>query len=565
VGDTVVRGLLVSFSGYPWTPTSLMPDNGLAALAGSLMAAGHEVRILDYGTTSLVKRLVPKNLQEGLRKAYSTLSSEAGWPRKALSLCKLARFERILAKKMEEESWRIAEEVSGLIEKEQVGFVGFKLWVGDGLAPSIAIAEEVKRRYPRMKVYGGGPLIDVVKETLFRRTKVFDALAFAEGEETILGLAEHAAGKRDLNGIPNLVFPDGSRIGRTSTRRVKDLNSLPPPVYDPEIYPSLRGDGKIKVFVVEESRGCPNHCAFCPHIEKTGRWRREKRPDRILSEIRGLGQLGSRAFRYGGGNPPFNLLKRIAEGLLSSGMDVIYTSFGHVCEIDCAMLSTLRDSGLFALNFGIESGDDRILRDVMLKGHGVGEIRGALRASMGAGIYTVGSVIHPAPFETEESKVNTLNLLLDLFVGNRGSVQVFFPGLYPVSGWGREPEKFGFRVMDPGRYVEEHMDYQYRRLFPPRMWKPLPYTVNGKPFRKFIAETEWLVRELETHGISTNISDETALMSHLYDSSLPPVEFRDLCREVFFSGDWERMEEIVGRINEAVKARTSQWAKCVSG
>ena len=43
----MARGLLVSYAGYPYTPSSLMPDNGLANLAGALLEAGHDVSIVD--------------------------------------------------------------------------------------------------------------------------------------------------------------------------------------------------------------------------------------------------------------------------------------------------------------------------------------------------------------------------------------------------------------------------------------------------------------------------------------------------------------------------------------
>ena len=63
----MARVMLVSLAGYPYTPSSLMPDNGLASLAGSLMEAGHQVRVLDYGTVSTLRRLFPERLSHKLR------------------------------------------------------------------------------------------------------------------------------------------------------------------------------------------------------------------------------------------------------------------------------------------------------------------------------------------------------------------------------------------------------------------------------------------------------------------------------------------------------------------
>jgi hypothetical protein len=41
----MARGLLISYPGCPYTPSSLLPDNRLANLAGALIEAGHEVLV----------------------------------------------------------------------------------------------------------------------------------------------------------------------------------------------------------------------------------------------------------------------------------------------------------------------------------------------------------------------------------------------------------------------------------------------------------------------------------------------------------------------------------------
>jgi len=51
------KWLLVNYAGYPYAPNSLMPDNGMANLAGALIKSGCEVEILDYGTVTTLARL----------------------------------------------------------------------------------------------------------------------------------------------------------------------------------------------------------------------------------------------------------------------------------------------------------------------------------------------------------------------------------------------------------------------------------------------------------------------------------------------------------------------------
>ena len=60
------KALLISYSGYPESASSLMPDNGLASLAASLINHGHEVKILDYATTKTLAELVPADISREL-------------------------------------------------------------------------------------------------------------------------------------------------------------------------------------------------------------------------------------------------------------------------------------------------------------------------------------------------------------------------------------------------------------------------------------------------------------------------------------------------------------------
>ena len=62
----MAKGILVSYAGLPVMLSSFFPDNGLASLAGSLRAAGHEVKILDFNTVSTLAQLVPRERSQAL-------------------------------------------------------------------------------------------------------------------------------------------------------------------------------------------------------------------------------------------------------------------------------------------------------------------------------------------------------------------------------------------------------------------------------------------------------------------------------------------------------------------
>ena len=91
--------------------------------------------------------------------------------------------------------------------------------------------------------------------------------------------------------------------------------------------------------------------------------------------------------------------------------------------------------------------------------------------------------------------------------------------------------------------------YKIKLLFPPTLWEPLPYTINGKPFVQFAAETFKLISALEKNGILTAISDDQALMAKHAGYQGRETEFRELARRWFMAGDVESIAAMVQTIN----------------
>jgi radical SAM superfamily enzyme YgiQ (UPF0313 family) len=543
----MVRALLISFPGYPYTPSSLLPDNGLANLAGALIEAGHEVLVLDYGTIDAMKRLIPQDARpklcgvyDGLRAAMSGRFSRL---RGLVALFRLRLLDRSLARHRETEFIRVAQELAEIVKREKPDFVGFKLWNGDGFDGPIVMAEHLKRQFPNLKVFAGGPHVDFFRELIFERTKAFDALVFGEGEETILEIADFVSGKPALD-FPNLITPDGVE---RETKRVENLDSLPMPVYEESIYPAMRGDQKIKIVVLDESRGCPYACAFCVQPVKSGHHRRLKSADRVVAEMKHVrDRYGIRTFRYAGSSTPAKLMREVAEKIVEQGLDVNYCSYGHFREFAPDDAPLLKRSGTFGILFGIESGSQKVL-DLLNKRTTVEQIRTGVKAAKNAGIFVVGSVILPAPGDTEATMRETFDLLTDV---RPDSVFIQFAGLYPRTPWANDPKRFGFDV-NSETYCRQVMNYKLKTLFPPSFWSPLPYRINGLRFRQFARITERFALRLERAGLVTQLTDDIAMVSSAL--GIEPREFKELTARAVWTGDWEKMAEIVATFNERTK------------
>ena len=86
-------------------------------------------------------------------------------------------------------------------------------------------------------------------------------------------------------------------------------------------------------------------------------------------------------------------------------------------------------------------------------------------------------------------------------------------------------------------------------MFPPTLYEPLPYTIDGKSFNQFVLETFKLILMLEKNGILTAISDDQALMAKYAGFQGKEKEFRELARLWFMAGDTAAISAMVERIN----------------
>ena len=522
-----------------------MPDNGLAGLAGSLLAAGHQVKVLDYGTVDTVARLVPQSVHRRLDAVWQTASGGRNGGYGALVNLLLASVSQSGARR--KTIRRIADDVSREVEAKRTDFVGFKLWNGDGFSSSVRIARMIRKRHPMVKVIGGGPQVDWFEEMIFDYTRAFHCLVRGEGEKTITLLADWAAGRRLLHGIPNVLYvaPSGALI-KAPLEPAGDLDSLAMPAYDTAHYPSIEGNRHMKMITIDESRGCPNECYFCIHPKKSGKHWRLKSPGRLVAEMkRIMAETGANTFVYAGSNTPSKAAVANAQAIIDAGLNIRYGCFGHVKGIRKADFDLMRKSGCRAIFYGVESGSQRILDNALNKGTKVEEIREVIKRTKEAGIYTIGSVIYPCPSEDAESRRETLELLLD---ARPDSAPVQFPGLVPGAQWAVEPERFGFKfTMSRPRAMRYGMTYKIKLIYPPRFWKPLPYTLDGRDSREMMAETGNFAKELQAAGISTNIAHDMVLMAE--KMSMSPDEFHKHAMRIFYTGDHSEIKKMVETIN----------------
>lgn len=526
----------------PSTVSGLMPDNGLAALAGCLIDAGHHVEVFDIGTVDTVR----DHLTEAERR--STLEFRESIARGALdaeTIRRLEAFELQLEGCLARIYQRVFEELDHRMQQERIDLLGIKLWYGPGLQESMHVAHRLIQRHPGLHVAVGGPMAALMPETILRSYPFVESLCVGEGEETIVGLAEYCEGRRTISGIPNLMTRDGTSL-RSAERKYTDLAAVPAPAYDPQTYPAMKGSKKFPIFYLDDSRGCKRNCPFCAHRKFTGPNRRALSGKQVVAHMDRLSEhYGARAFRLSGSSTPRTLYLEIAEQLSKQNRKSLYSGFAYVNEWQPGDAELLARSGLVAVFTGIESGSESVLRTLGKNLH-PRELLSALRRCMDAKVQVCGSIIFPSPGETEQSEQETEAFLLELFDGQPNSavtIQPAFP--QPGSRWWDHFEEVGF-AGSRADILADLTQRRSRRFLPATHFMPLPYSLDGHGFSEMAQRTARLCRRLQSRGVLVGLSDDTMLTAIAGGYSIR--DFARINREVFLTGDADRLVDMIEQI-----------------
>ncbi|MFE3199308.1 radical SAM protein [Embleya sp. NPDC059237] len=164
-------------------------------------------------------------------------------------------------------------------------------------ARTLELAHRVKQRWPRCRVVVGGNDVTHQQRALFAEAPWVDVLVHGEGELRFRDLLRHFVAHPDapltdpalraaLGEVPGISLrgPDGAPIDTADAPRVSDLDALPSPLLDPEVW-SDRDLAASRMIVYETNRGCPYSCAFCYWGGATNSKVRQYSLDRIRAEL----------------------------------------------------------------------------------------------------------------------------------------------------------------------------------------------------------------------------------------------------------------------------------------
>lgn len=283
------------------------------------------------------------------------------------------------------------------------------------------IATLLKEQAPGIVTVLGGAHACTIGAPLLDSYPALDLLVIGEGENTMLELAN--AGFTGAENIPGVAYRGKDGRGTLGAPRelIKDLDTLPFPAY--HRLPNFPKSYRLPLFSypkapntsIISSRGCPYSCSYCDR-SVFSRGFRFNSPEYILEHVAMLSRdYGIRHVFFYDDLFTFDR-KRVAEFCelkAKKGIKVGYNCIARLEHVDRELLTLLKGSGCWQVNFGIESGDPEVLKQHR-KFYGLDEVGQKLKMVRDAGMRVKGLFMVGLPGEDAAAIRRTIDYALSL-------------------------------------------------------------------------------------------------------------------------------------------------------
>ncbi len=317
-----------------------------------------------------------------------------------------------------------------------------------------------------------------------------DYVLIGEGEYRMLELVRNLnQGKRDFSFDGIAYKKNGEIFVNPRTTRIEnldDLGILSRDLIDMEEYikigvPFAPFARKKRVEQVMTTRGCPGECSFCSSVELWGRKFRMRSVDSVVQEIDELVQkYGIEEIQFSDDNLTANkkrameLFKRMEPYKLSW-----CTPNGVMIRtLDREMIEAMAKSGAYQLSFAVESGSQRVLRDIINKRVPSKEqVKGLIDICHDNKINVHGMLIIGFPGETRQEIQETLDYP---FQSGLDSASYFIANPLPGTRLYRECQQKGYLKKDC------KIDFKSAEIIIPR--ESSDFVMSGEEMEKLVDE-----------------------------------------------------------------------------
>jgi radical SAM superfamily enzyme YgiQ (UPF0313 family) len=296
-------------------------------------------------------------------------------------------------------------------------------------------------------------------------------------------------GSVELSGIRGIAYREKGEVKMTLPRPfIADLDDLPMPMHellplDKYREPLIKGPF---TFIVT-SRGCPAGCTYCIKHVSYQYSARVRSPKLIMEELWRLKELGINNIHMYADLFTVNReqVMELCERMIAEKINIRWTCNSRVDYVDEEMLTMMGRAGNWMISWGIESGNEQILKHAR-KGAYPDKAERALKWAHAAGIKNWGYFIIGLPGETEETIRQSIDfakkLPLDIALFHVAAPYPGTPFFFEVvqNGWFRPGTRWEQVDMDKGTVLDypglsaERLLYWQKRAFREWAFRPGP-------------------------------------------------------------------------------------------
>jgi len=283
-----------------------------------------------------------------------------------------------------------------ILRKFSPDIVGMTCYTSPGIKDIMQVAKIVKENSNALVIIGGTHATLEPKSLL--DFSYIDYVVKGEGEEALLEICElidkKKADRKNILKIKNVNY--------NAIRPFIDLNSLPVPNY------GLLEIKKYPIATFYTSRGCPGRCRFCYNLGKRLRF---YNTEKVIETITGiLDKYKIREFTIADDNFA-NLSQRTTKICKAiEKYNAIFHIFLRVDQVHDKVMRELKRAGCWAIQFGFESGSQRIL-DFMRKDTTMEQNINAVKQCRKYKMFVDGSFMTGLPTETFQDMNQTVEFI----------------------------------------------------------------------------------------------------------------------------------------------------------
>jgi anaerobic magnesium-protoporphyrin IX monomethyl ester cyclase len=326
-------------------------------------------------------------------------------------------------------------DVVGAVARFEPALVGLSFYT-PAFGRAKQLAHALRAACPQAVICAGGIHATALPEATGLALGL-DFCGIGEGDQTLLEVCERVRDGLGLGDVPGLWVREGETGRFTSPRPlIEDLDALPYPARDavdfrrylapPGVF---RGRPMRNSTTLLTVRGCPFPCTYCGSHIMSGRRVRFRSVDAVVGEVEGMVRdLGVRGLFVL--DESFTIRRERAAEIAAQlkRLGLVWGIQTRVDLLDEDLLRHFAACGCAEVNFGVESGSDRIL-DLLRKGTTVEQAVRAFSWCRRAGLRTTANFMMGHPLETRADLEATYRLARRLAATN-----TFFHRTIPYPG-----------------------------------------------------------------------------------------------------------------------------------